>query len=274
MAFQAPFRPRRLLGALGGGPSPGSPPCSAHESRSIDSAARLITLSPERHRPHLCCAMATQPTKLQRWLDVIAYLAGRRLPVTVEQLWEAVPAYEAGLEGDEKAKQTVRRMFERDKDELRGLGIPIETVPFSIHYGREQTVGYRLGAKDFHLPYLRLVAKRAVGRQGRIRRGRPVARTRRAPPPARARATSLSRRPRRAPRWRGSASSPRSRPSRSGPPHARRSGSWRSTSIRISRGRRPSSTPRTPRRPRAAIRSGSSPAPSSGARPCASTTGA
>jgi proteasome accessory factor B len=103
--------------------------------------------------------MVTQPTKLQRWLDVIAYLAGRRLPVSVEQLWEAVPAYEAGLEGDEKAKQTVRRMFERDKDELRGLGIPIETVPYSIHYGREHTTGYRLGAKDFHLPYLRLVAE-------------------------------------------------------------------------------------------------------------------
>ena len=103
--------------------------------------------------------MATQPTKLQRWLDVIAYLAGRRLPVTVEQLWEAVPAYQDGLEGDEKTKQTVRRMFERDKDELRSLGIPVETVTFSIHYGREQNTGYRLGTKNFHLPYLRLVAE-------------------------------------------------------------------------------------------------------------------
>ena len=103
--------------------------------------------------------MATQPTKLQRWLDVIAYLAGRRLPVTVEQLWEAVPAYRAGLEEDEKQKQTVRRMFERDKDELRGLGIPIETVDFSLNFGREQMQGYRLGIQDFHLPYLRLVAQ-------------------------------------------------------------------------------------------------------------------
>lgn len=109
--------------------------------------------------PHNDPSMATQPTKLQRWLDVIAYLAGRRLPVTVEQLWEAVPAYHDGLEGDDKAKQTVRRMFERDKDELRGLGIPIETVSYSIHYGREHNTGYRLGTKDFHLPYLRLVAE-------------------------------------------------------------------------------------------------------------------
>lgn len=103
--------------------------------------------------------MPTQPTKLQRWLDVIAYLAGRRLPVSTEQLWEAVPAYRAGLDGSEREKQTVRRMFERDKDELRRLGIPIETVPYSMHYGYEQTTGYRLATKDFHLPYLRLVAR-------------------------------------------------------------------------------------------------------------------
>lgn len=103
--------------------------------------------------------MPTQPTKLQRWLDVIAHLAGRRLPVSTEQLWDAVPAYRAGLEGSERDKQTVRRMFERDKDELRRLGIPIETVPYSIHYGYEQVTGYRLATKDFHLPYLRLVAR-------------------------------------------------------------------------------------------------------------------
>jgi len=107
--------------------------------------------------------MPTQPTKLQRWLDVIAYLAGRRLPVSTEQLWAAVPAYRLGLEGADKDKQTVRRMFERDKDELRGLGIPIETVPYSIHYGHEQMTGYRLATRDFHLPYMRLVAEARTG---------------------------------------------------------------------------------------------------------------
>jgi proteasome accessory factor B len=103
--------------------------------------------------------MPTAPTKLQRWLDVVAYLAGRRLPVSTEELWRAVPAYGAGLEGTEKEKQTVRRMFERDKDELRKLGIPIDTVPYSINYGLEQATGYRLATKDFHLPYLKLMAE-------------------------------------------------------------------------------------------------------------------
>lgn len=103
--------------------------------------------------------MSTPPTKLQRWLDLVAYLAGRRLPVSTEHLWRAVPAYEAGLDGSEKEKQTVRRMFERDKDELRKLGIPIDTVPYSINYGLEQATGYRMATKDFHLPYMKLMAE-------------------------------------------------------------------------------------------------------------------
>lgn len=103
--------------------------------------------------------MSTEPTKLQRWLDMVAYLAGRRFPATVEDLWRAVPAYQAGLEGDDTAKATVRRMFERDKDELRKLGIPIDADSYSINYGREKLEGYRLVGRDFHLPYVRLVAE-------------------------------------------------------------------------------------------------------------------
>ena len=53
----------------------------------------------------------------------------------------------------------MRRMFERDKKELRELGIPIETVTFHINYGLEESHGYRLTKKDVHLPYLRLVAE-------------------------------------------------------------------------------------------------------------------
>jgi hypothetical protein len=32
-------------------------------------------------------------TKTQRWLDLIAYLLGWRLPVSVEEIMEHVPAY-------------------------------------------------------------------------------------------------------------------------------------------------------------------------------------
>jgi proteasome accessory factor B len=49
-------------------------------------------------------------------------------------------------------------MFERDKDELRAAGIPIETVRYSVNYGAEELEGYRIERSDFYLPYLRLLA--------------------------------------------------------------------------------------------------------------------
>lgn len=101
--------------------------------------------------------MPETPSKLQRWLDVVAFLAGHRLPVTQADLWRGVPAYAEGLEDGGKDPESVRRMFERDKDELRKLGIPIETVTFHINQGQEESHGYRLATRAFHLPYLRLV---------------------------------------------------------------------------------------------------------------------
>ena len=100
--------------------------------------------------------MTEKITKLQRWLDLIAFLIGRHYPVSVDEIMEAVPAYARAPDGDPTADESVRRKFERDKKELRELGIPIETVEFSVR-GAEQTSGYRLARRDFYLPYLRLI---------------------------------------------------------------------------------------------------------------------
>jgi proteasome accessory factor B len=101
--------------------------------------------------------MAPTP-KLHRWLDLIAYLAGRRRPAAVDEVMEGVPGYaERWRDGDERATNALRRMFERDKDELRGLGIPIETVPRAVARGAERVDGYRLERRDFYLPYLPLL---------------------------------------------------------------------------------------------------------------------
>lgn len=98
-------------------------------------------------------------TKAQRLLDLIACLLGRRTPMTVEQIFEAVPAYRraAGPDGDPNP-ESVRRMFERDKDELRGLGIPIDTEQFPINYGLDTAEGYVLRPGALYLPYLKFVA--------------------------------------------------------------------------------------------------------------------
>ena len=109
--------------------------------------------------------MPAEPiTKVQRWLDLIAYLVGRRLPLAVEDLMEDLPAYARDWkDGDEKARASVRRKFERDKDELRALGIPIETVPYAVGRSQEPMDGYRIARKDFYLPYLNLLAEEGEG---------------------------------------------------------------------------------------------------------------
>lgn len=98
------------------------------------------------------------PTKLQRWLDLIAYLVGRRLPVSADELMRAVPAYaDKWTSEEERDQQTARRTFERDKDELRRLGIPIRTMKYAVNYGLDEQEGYVIEKRDFYLPYLKLV---------------------------------------------------------------------------------------------------------------------
>ena len=85
--------------------------------------------------------------KIQRWIDLLAALLRRHYPATFEELTRDVPAYAGDQSPDAR-----RRMFERDKDELRGFGVPIET----IRTPEGETRGYRLQASHFYLPYLAL----------------------------------------------------------------------------------------------------------------------
>jgi len=108
---------------------------------------------------------AMPPTKTQRWLDLIAVLLGRRIPVSVDFLFREVPAYRADLDAVADADEAtrartlaaVRRKFERDKAELRRLGIVLETAPLPLASG-ESGEGYRIPAAGFYLPLLRVVA--------------------------------------------------------------------------------------------------------------------
>lgn len=88
--------------------------------------------------------------KLHRWTDLLASLLLRKFPATFEELSKDVPAYTIG-EGADKA--SVMRTFERDKQELRDFGIPIETVTNDLG----ETIGYKLSSKEFYLPYLCLL---------------------------------------------------------------------------------------------------------------------
>jgi predicted DNA-binding transcriptional regulator YafY len=87
--------------------------------------------------------------KLRRWIDLLAALLRRKYAVTLEDLCPEVPGYPGAGTKQEIAAR--RRMFERDKRELRDFGIPIATVPI------EDKTGYSLDRAHFYLPYLELL---------------------------------------------------------------------------------------------------------------------
>jgi len=83
--------------------------------------------------------------KLHRWLDLLAALLSRRFPVSLAELRRDVPGY-----ADESVKEdSLLRTFERDKGELRELGVVIDTVVDGEGTGR-----YQLRNNDFYLPLL------------------------------------------------------------------------------------------------------------------------
>jgi proteasome accessory factor B len=90
--------------------------------------------------------LTTSEQKLQRWVDLLAALLVRQRYAPFDELARDVPGYDVG----NAQHDSVMRTFERDKDELRRFGVPIETVKD----GEGDTLGYRLDRKAFYLPYL------------------------------------------------------------------------------------------------------------------------
>jgi predicted DNA-binding transcriptional regulator YafY len=98
-------------------------------------------------------------TKVQRWIDLLAALLGHRMPVTFAELAKDVPAYlDDGSVAAGNPSATLKRMFERDKLELREMGVPIESVG---EEGSDESA-YRIRTKEFYLPYLGVVSARGV----------------------------------------------------------------------------------------------------------------
>lgn len=86
--------------------------------------------------------------KLERQLNLVALLLSENLPQTFEQIREHIDEYTQSRE------DAALRMFERDKDDLRKMGVPIETVskdPLS-----DEQNAYRIDRRRFALPAVRL----------------------------------------------------------------------------------------------------------------------
>ncbi len=80
--------------------------------------------------------------KLERLITLTELLLAAERPVRVDEIRDRVPGY---AEND----VAFRRMFERDKDDLREMGIPIEVEP--LPHADPPTVGYRLRRDRYFL---------------------------------------------------------------------------------------------------------------------------
>ena len=84
--------------------------------------------------------------KTERLLSLVVCLLSAGKYLTASQIREAVPGYPESFDA-------FKRMFERDKDELRELGIPLETGVSAI---TDTEPGYRIPRQAYGLPEIRL----------------------------------------------------------------------------------------------------------------------
>ncbi|GAA2453309.1 WYL domain-containing protein [Actinomadura vinacea] len=86
--------------------------------------------------------------KTERLLNLVVCLLATRRYLTAEQIRRAVPGYP---DSDEAFK----RMFERDKEELRELGVPLEVGSDQLG-GTGEEIGYRIPPQAYELPDIHL----------------------------------------------------------------------------------------------------------------------
>lgn len=85
--------------------------------------------------------------KVERLVNLIALLLNTRRPLTVEEIRNTIPGYQ------QEDYSSFKRMFERDKEELRSLGIPIERRFTDVWEVEE---GYLISKDRYYLPELDL----------------------------------------------------------------------------------------------------------------------
>ena len=80
---------------------------------------------------------------LERLLNLVALLLEARRPRTFEEIRRLIPAYQ------QADVASAKRMFERDKDVLRDVGIPVEVEATDVW---EVEQGYRIPKDRYYLP--------------------------------------------------------------------------------------------------------------------------
>jgi proteasome accessory factor B len=97
-------------------------------------------------------------TRTERLVNLVICLLSTRRFLTASQIAATVPGYEHDPD-DPKDHDAFQRKFERDKAELRELGVPLETGTSSI---LDAEPGYRIARRDYALPDIPLAPDEAA----------------------------------------------------------------------------------------------------------------
>lgn len=92
-------------------------------------------------------ASPSPAAKTERLLNLVICLLYTRQPLAKSHIRDVVPQY-----GEASSDEAFDRMFERDKDELRELGIPLRMEPLDAFFDDE--TGYRIDRREYALPEL------------------------------------------------------------------------------------------------------------------------
>ena len=116
------------------------PPVSCPAPRSTASASQPSRLTRADN------VEAVSARRTERLLNLVFCLLSTRRFLTADEIRDMVEGYRQ--EGDE----AFQRMFERDKEELREIGVPLETGSGTY----DDTPGYRIARGAYELPDIRL----------------------------------------------------------------------------------------------------------------------
>lgn len=97
-------------------------------------------------------------TRTERLVNLVICLLSTRRFLTASQIAAIVPGYEHDPD-DARAHDAFQRKFERDKAELRELGVPLETGTASAF---DVEPGYRITRRDYALPDIPLAPEEAA----------------------------------------------------------------------------------------------------------------